>query len=145
MNAPHTFHIPVMGLAFTVDSPLKVARFGITSVVSIVDDILIERMREYYHTKFWGTFTPITNKEDDFRARRITDYLNLLKRKVDEQLAEMRALPFLKGNDLYQYFDMLPDESAVKILFKRMLEADGAEKTDLQRVLKEELQPGSID
>ena len=52
MNAPHTFHIPVMGLAFTVDSPLKVARYGISSVVSIVDDILIEKMREYYHTKF---------------------------------------------------------------------------------------------
>jgi len=24
----HKFHIPVMGLAFTIDSPIKVARFG---------------------------------------------------------------------------------------------------------------------
>ena len=34
-NSEHTFHIPVMGLAYTVDSPVKVARFGISSVISI--------------------------------------------------------------------------------------------------------------
>ncbi|MBP1655129.1 MAG: hypothetical protein H6Q28_1685, partial [Bacteroidetes bacterium] len=45
MQNVHTFHIPVLGLAFSVDTPLRVARFGISSVVSIVDDILIERMR----------------------------------------------------------------------------------------------------
>ncbi|HYF02374.1 MAG TPA: hypothetical protein VEC36_03285 [Patescibacteria group bacterium] len=145
MNVPHTFHIPVMGLAFTIDSPLKVARFGITSVVSIVDDILIEKMREYYHSKFYGKFIPITNKEHDFRARRITDYLNLLKRKVGEQMDEMRALPFEKENDLFKYFEMLPDDSAVKSLFKRMLVANGSEKSDLQNVLKAKLQPGDID
>ena len=27
-SATHTFHIPVMGLAYTIDTPLKVARFG---------------------------------------------------------------------------------------------------------------------
>lgn len=34
----HTFHIPVMGLAFTIDSPLRVAHYGIDSVISIMDD-----------------------------------------------------------------------------------------------------------
>ena len=48
-NKTHTFHIPVMGLSYTIDSPIKVARFGISSVVSIIEDSLIERMREYYH------------------------------------------------------------------------------------------------
>ena len=47
----HTFHIPVLGLAYSVDTPIKVARYGISSVVSIVDDILIERMREFYVRK----------------------------------------------------------------------------------------------
>ena len=37
----HTFHNPVMGLAFTIDTPVKVARYGISSVISIVDDILL--------------------------------------------------------------------------------------------------------
>jgi hypothetical protein len=45
-NKVHTFHIPVMGLAFSIDTPVKVARFGISSVVSIVDDVLIEQMRK---------------------------------------------------------------------------------------------------
>ena len=31
----HTFHIPVLGLGYSVDTPLKVARYGISSVVSI--------------------------------------------------------------------------------------------------------------
>src|SRR5574343_425334 len=34
----HTFHIPVMGLAFTIDSPVRVAQYGIDSVISIMDD-----------------------------------------------------------------------------------------------------------
>ena len=38
----HKFHIPVMGLAYTIDSPIKVARFGISSVISIVEDRLVE-------------------------------------------------------------------------------------------------------
>ena len=48
----HRFHIPVMGLGFTIDSPIRVAPFGISSVISIVDDVLIERIRKYYAQKF---------------------------------------------------------------------------------------------
>ena len=42
MEKAHSFHIPVMGIGFTVDTPVKVAQYGIDSVVSIVDDILLE-------------------------------------------------------------------------------------------------------
>lgn len=45
MNKVYSFHIPVMGNAFTIDSPLKVAHYGIDSVISLVDDILMEKMR----------------------------------------------------------------------------------------------------
>ena len=41
-TSDHTFHIPVMGTGFTVDTPLKVARFGISSVMSIGDDMLLD-------------------------------------------------------------------------------------------------------
>ena len=43
----HNFHIPVMGLAYTIDSPIRVAQFGISSVVSIIDDEIVERMRDF--------------------------------------------------------------------------------------------------
>jgi hypothetical protein len=76
----HTFHIPVLGLAYSVDTPIKVARYGISSVVSIVDDILIERMRQLYTEKNNEVFVPIDPKETDFRSKRITAYLNLVKK-----------------------------------------------------------------
>lgn len=58
----HSFHIPVLGLAFSIDSPLKVARYGISSVISIVDDELIERIRAYYSKLNNIDFLPITKK-----------------------------------------------------------------------------------
>ena len=58
----HTFHIPVMGLAFTIDSPVKVARFGLSSVISIIEDNLIEKMRSYYYNLINEEYKPITSK-----------------------------------------------------------------------------------
>lgn len=44
----HTFHIPVMGLGYTIDTPAKVARYGISSVISIIEDNLVEEIRKRY-------------------------------------------------------------------------------------------------
>jgi hypothetical protein len=55
----HTFHIPVLGLGYSVDTPIKVSRFGISSVASIVDDELIERMRKKYYLEQGETYIPI--------------------------------------------------------------------------------------
>ncbi len=46
MTKAHSFHIPVMGIGYTVDTPLKVAQYGIDSVISLVDDILLEKLRK---------------------------------------------------------------------------------------------------
>ena len=48
MTSQHTFHIPVMGTAFTADSALKVAHYGINTVIALADDVLLERLRKYY-------------------------------------------------------------------------------------------------
>ena len=48
----HTFNIPVMGLAYTIDTPIRVAHLGISSVISIMDDELIEKMNAFYSRKF---------------------------------------------------------------------------------------------
>ena len=63
--AQHTFHIPVMGTAFTVDTPLRIAKYGIASVVSIVDDDLLERMRAYWARRRGRAYAPI---EKDLKA-----------------------------------------------------------------------------
>ena len=66
----HTFHIPVMGLGFTIDTPIKVAHLGISSVISLVDDILIEKIRKHYCELHGFSYTEITDKMDDYPSEK---------------------------------------------------------------------------
>lgn len=142
----HTFHIPVLGLAFSIDTPIRVARFGISSVISLVDDILIEQVRKHYCALLGEPYVAITPKEDDHRARRITEYLNLVHRVVQSQIAMIKASMFEIGSDIVKYFEMLPDNSPVKSLYHRMLQAsDPAVQSSLQDELRMKIVPGAID
>ena len=57
-----------MGLAYTVDSPIKVAQYGIASVISIVENRLIEMMRKHYYPSVDRPYFPINTHEEDFHA-----------------------------------------------------------------------------
>ena len=141
----HTFHIPVLGLAYSIDTPLKVARYGITSVVSIVDDILIERMRQFYTEKNTECFIPIKKTEPNFRSKRITSYLNMIKRMVNDQFSSLKQEPFETGTDITRYFELLPDTSPLKVKYDQMLSLeDKTLKTKLQNELRKEIQKGDI-
>jgi hypothetical protein len=142
----HSFHIPVMGLAFTIDTPIKVARFGINSVISIVQDNLIEKMRSYYFPFVGEPYMPISTKESDHRAKRITDYLNLVNRIVQDQAEKLRATPFEAGSEIDKYFEMLTNQSQARQLYLHMLSLpDSSDKTELQHQLRNLIKPGSID
>jgi hypothetical protein len=142
----HTFHIPVLGLGFTIDTPLKVARYGISSVLSIVDDMLIERMRKFYAKRHEEDYVPIDMKEEDHRARRVCDYLNMINRKVNEQFEQLKKQAFVPESDITRYFNLLPDGSALKIKYNQMLSTTSQEeKARLDSELREEMQKGSID
>lgn len=141
----HTFHIPVLGLAYSIDTPLKVARYGITSVVSIVDDILIERMRQFYTEQNAEPFIPIKQTEPNFRIRRITSYLNMIKRMVDDQFNSLKQESFEKGTDLTRYFGLLPDTSPLKVKYYQMLSLkDQTLRAKLQDELRLEMRQGDI-
>jgi hypothetical protein len=141
----HSFHIPVMGTGFTVDTPLKVARYGISSVISLVDDHLIEQVRKYHCERLGEPFHSIRDGEEDARARRITTYLNLLDRLVYRQVQLLQASPFEPGSEITRYFQMLP-ESSLKTAYLRMLaEADSRERERMQALLRPLAVPGSID
>lgn len=145
-ETPHTFHIPVMGLAYTIDSPIKVARFGIPSVISIIEDTLVEKMREYYYPLIGEKYHSIRRTEPDYRARRITDYLNLVNRIVSDQIKKLRAEPFEPGTEICKYFEMLPDQSDLKRIYRQMLEVDDPEDgIQLENWLRQQLVAGSID
>lgn len=142
----HTFHIPVMGIAYTIDSPVKVARFGISSVVSVVEDRLIEMMRKHYYPLTSKEYFPIESSEDDYRAKRITDYLNLLNTIVQEQFEKLKQGAFETGSEIIKYFEMLPESSNLKKIYRQMMEtADQIERFKLEAWLREQLRPGSID
>src|SRR5476651_1540400 len=137
MNNPiHSFHVPVMGTAFSIDTPIKVARYGIHSVISLVDDTLIEQMRKFYSEKENKPYTPITKYDEDFRARRITAYLDLVNAIVQRQFAELKASAFEPGTEITKYFEMLADDSVLKAAWRHMLiQTDPKLKTDLQKNL----------
>lgn len=142
----HKFHIPVMGLAYTIDSPIKVARFGISSVISIVEDRLIEMMRSYYYPTIREVYHPITTKEVDYRAKRITDYLNLVNKIVHNQVEKLKHSAFEKGSEIVKYFEMLPNDSSLKQLYDHMMCTDNkSEKEKAASFLRTQIVPGSID
>lgn len=142
----HTFHIPVLGLAFSIDTPLKVARYGISSVVSIVDDILIEKMRQFHTEGNGETFFPIVQGEPDFRARRITAYLDMLDRIIDQQFTSLKCEPFEPGAEITRYFELLPKTASLKIAYNQMLEVtDETQKLKLQDELRGAMQKGAIN
>jgi hypothetical protein len=145
-NTPHTFHIPVMGLAFSIDSPMKVAQYGISSVVSLSDDTLLEQMREHYSQVYQEPFTPITQKEEDYRARRVTEYLNLADRIVKKQIESLKRESFDSESRLTKYFLLLPDNAPLKVLYRKMLQTNNPElKKIMQDELRQSVVPGSID
>lgn len=142
----HRFHIPVLGLGYSIDTPLKVARYGISSVVSIVDDELTERMRKFHSEKNNEVYHPITKKAEDSRAARITAYLNLLDNLVNQQFEQLKQLPFERGNDLCRYFELLPENSQLKQGYDLMMdEPEGERKGIFQRILIRQMRKGAID
>jgi len=142
----HSFHIPVLGLAFSIDTPIRVARYGISSVISIVDDILIEQMRKHCCALHGEPYTPITAKDADFRARRITKYLNLVHRIIQSQMEKLKTSKFEAGSDIVRYFEMLPDRSPLKALYNVMVRTtDQRFKERIQQKLRTRIVPGAID
>ncbi len=142
----HTFHIPVMGTAFTIDTPIRVARFGISSVISIVDDELCEYTRRHYCEIYGFNFDPIEKKEEDVRARRIRAYLDVVHDIVQIQFDTLRKLPFEPGNELTRYFDLLPAESPLKADYQDALaQTDSTHRHRMLDALKPRMRAGSID
>jgi hypothetical protein len=145
-HSPHQFHIPVLGLCYTIDTPLMVARYGISSVLSIVEDQLIEDMRAFHSLRNGIAFTPITEKDPDHRAKRITAYLDLLQDLVNIQVNDLKEQPFETGSDIQKYFDLLPAGSPGKVAFEAMLAMENGErKKQAQQELKDGIVAGAID
>jgi len=142
----HSFHIPVMGLAYTIDSPIKVARYGISSVISIIEDRLVEMMRSHYYPVINQEYHPISTNETDYRAHRITDYLNLVNTIVQTQVEKLRSAAFETGSEIVKYFEMMPEGHPLKNMYLQMIGSSLLpEKKALEAYLRKQIRAGSID
>jgi hypothetical protein len=142
----HSFHIPVMGTGYSIDTAVKVAPYGIHSVLSLVDDTLIEHMRKYYCEKEGEPYSSITKYDEDFRARRITAYLDLIHKIIERKFQKIKHSHFEPGSEINKYFELLDDASPLKEKYQKMLKLrNPLLKLKLQEELRSEMRPGDIN
>ncbi|MGB5417673.1 hypothetical protein [Algibacter sp.] len=144
MMKAHSFHIPVMGIGFTIDSPLKVAQYGMDSVISLVDDILLEKLRKMYSEKFKVPYSEITDKIEDFRAKRITAYLNLISDLAEEKFESLKNVTSDKSDEFLAYINMLPNNSKIKEEFRKLTLKD-FNFSEIRKWAAKNITMGSID
>ena len=144
MKQQHTFHIPVMGTAFTADTPLKVSQFGIDSVIALADDVLLERLRKVYADKNNLQYEEIKNNTKDYRADRITSYLNLVNKLANQKYEEYTTATKEKVEALKTFFSTFPDTSQLKKEFNKLTDKY-FNIVEISTWLKENLNMGSID
>ncbi|WP_028122300.1 hypothetical protein [Epilithonimonas tenax] len=141
----HNFHIPVMGLAYTIDSPIRVAQFGISSVVSIIDDEIIERMRDFYSKKFNFDYTAISIKSEDHRAERITAYLDMMDDIVTKKFKNFKEEISKNTETLKQFIGMLPSTSGLKDGLQNILNKKDNLSESIKNFIDHNFNPGEID
>jgi hypothetical protein len=103
----HKIHIPVMGICYTADTPVRVAHLGITSVISLVDDGLLEEYRMAYAERLGLDL----GSPQTARIGRIRSYLDFVADEVERKFNRLCAGRFDGGSDKDLYFLMLPLDS----------------------------------
>ena len=142
----HLFHIPVMGTGHSIDSPIRIAHLGIHSVISVVDDLLCEKIRKHYSAEYNLPYKNIGRSAPDGRAERITAYLDMVAHIVSERFNKIKEEPFFQNSEKDRYFNLLPDENPLKKSYEyARAVTDRALQSDLLKSLTDRMVPGSID
>lgn len=142
----HRFHIPVMGTGHSIDSPLRVGRWGVSSVVSLVDDLLCEQVHKLWAERKGIPFRVVDPRDPKARALRFRNYLDFLADELAAQMVALRAQDFGAGTDKTAYFEMLPDSSPLKVRWKAFLALpEGAQRQAEAEALTQAMEPGTID
>ncbi len=103
-------------------------------------------MRKHHSQLNGEPYSPISVREHDYRARRITAYLNLVGRLVERQTSVLKTSAFEKGSEVVKFFEMLPGLSPAKSLYNRMLQtADASMRSSMEDELRSQIVAGDID
>lgn len=154
----HDIHIPVMGICYTADTPVRVAHMGLTSVISLVDDGLLEEYRMAYGERLGvDVGSPQTT-----RIGRIRAYLDFVAEEVDRKFDWIRGLRIagcvesgalsnsgMTGvagclNDKDRYFLMLPAHSPLRAEYEQVCALSGLRRVAAEVALTEKMECGEI-
>ncbi len=136
----HKIHIPVMGICYTADTPIRVAHLGITSVISLVDDGLLEEYRMAYAERLGLDLgSPQTT-----RIGRIRSYLDFVADEVDRKFTRLCAERFDGGSDKDLYFLMLPLDSRLRVEYDGVFAKTGLARIAAEAALTEKMELGEI-
>lgn len=154
----HDIHIPVMGICYTADTPVRVAHMGLTSVISLVDDGLLEECRMAYGERLGvDVGSPQTT-----RIGRIRAYLDFVAEEVDRKFDWIRGLRIagcvesgalsnsgMTGvagclNDKDRYFLMLPAHSPLRAEYEQVCALSGLRRVAAEVALTEKMECGEI-
>jgi hypothetical protein len=134
-----------MGTAFTIDTPIRLAKYGISSVISIIDDELIEKMNSFYCKRFDLPYEKISKNRPDSRAERITSYLNNVNQIVLGKFEDFKKELAENKTALENYIAILPNHSEIKEGLQYWLNKGAGAKKKLSDYIDKHLSPGSID
>ena len=97
-----------------------------------------------YCEKYQIHYQEISNKIDDFRAKRITSYLNMMQDIAQQKFDELKDITEDRRNEIKDYFNLLPDSSELKVEFDK-LTSKYFNIEEVKTWLQENLSMGSID
>ena len=152
----HKIHIPVMGICYTADTPIRVSHFGITSVISLVDDGLLEKYRMAYGERLGvDVGSPQTT-----RIGRIRSYLDFVVDESARKFDWIRGLRFARCvgdgrvpcaglspcglNDKDRYFMMLPADSPLRQEYEYVCGLSGLSRVSAEMELTRKMEAGEI-
>lgn len=136
----HKIHIPVMGICYTADTPIRVAHLGITSVISLVDDGLLEEYRMAYAERLGLDL----GSPQATRIGRIRSYLDFVADEVERKFTHLCACRFDGGSDKDLYFLMLPLDSRLRVEYDGIFAKTGLARIAAEAALTEKMEPGEI-
>ena len=135
-----------MGLSYTIDSPIRVAQYGISSVVSIIDDEILEKMSDFYSKKFNFSYEGISKKVEDYRAKRITAYLDMMDEIVTNKFEAFKEELAKNKNTLNEFISMLPSTSELKEGLQNLVHNKKEDiANSIRNFVDKHLHPGDID
>lgn len=148
----HNIHIPVMGICYTADTPIRVAQYGIASVISLVDDGLLEEYRMAYGARLGRDVGPA----EALRAARIRAYLDFVASEVEEKFRRLCGLRVGGGKDAFavgtagglnakdRYFLMLPADSPLRAEYDAVCGMSGLRRVAAEADLTKKMEAGEI-